>query len=656
MITRIALVSVAAVALLVSAVAAAEPAPATGSLEFVPKQAVGFIHIPSVKALEADLKRFSAETGWEIGHGEHPVLSLVAQWTGIQAGIDSEGSATIGFLNPKEFNQRYSVYILPVSDWDAMLKATAGEEMSAGLYALTGTAGPRFVSRRGRYAIVTSSIRTMDAVAGSESILKFLPAETLARAAGPGPMVYISVQKLRDIYVDDIAAWFRAASSQLYHEPEALAYADMLSAYLVGVAQFIDQTETFEASARFEPDGLKGDMALRFIPGGSIAKFLAVESPGPATLLFPVGRPLESVQSLRADPESRTDLLMKATRFFLNEAPRAEPLPETTKRHVEEAMQMFADSLGSQMTFVSAPAKPGMGTESGLTVLELRDPVKFRKSLDLLAAAWESLADQLNLYVRFQSVEQVDDVAGVPVTLFVPRFRFGIPARHMEFRERMKEMYGPEGLIYRVAIVGNQAVISSGSDIGMLKQTLEDLKSGKTPERSPAQKRMESHLPGRQSLAIAMSLPMFLSQALIRGGTPAEKVGALDPGQEIVGVAVQSDGLTARVVTFLPHEQIRLALEVLKRAAPDISELPHTLFEPTQEGPPQGARLPGKAAPPSGPPAKAPGAAVPFDTAPGSAAKPAPAAAPKAPSPSSSSPASPAPPSIAAPVAPAPKP
>jgi hypothetical protein len=277
-----------------------------------------------------------------------------------------------------------------------------------------------------------------------------------------------------------------------------------------------------------------------------------------------------------------------------------------------------------------------MGTESGLTVLELRDPVKFRKSLDLLAAAWESLADQLNLYVRFQSMEQVDDVAGVPVTLFVPRFRFGIPARHMEFRERMKEMYGPEGLIYRVAIVGNQAVISSGSDIGMLTQTLENLKSGKTPERSPAQKRMESHLPGRQSLAIAMSLPLFLSQSLIRGGTPLEKIGSLDPGQEIVGVAVQSDGLTARVVTFVPHEQIRLALEMLKRAAPDISELPHTLFEPTQEGPPQGARLPGKAAPPSTPPAKAP--------------------APKAPAPGGPPSASPAPPPIAAPVPPAPKP
>ncbi|MCX5685298.1 MAG: hypothetical protein NT049_16695 [Planctomycetota bacterium] len=616
MIARIALVSVVAVALMVSVGGAAEPAQGLGSLELIPKQAVGFIHIPNLKSLEDDLKRFARETGWEIGHGEHPAVDLLQQWTGIQSGIDPEGCATVGFLNPKEFHQRYSVFVLPVSDWDAMLKGTAGEEMSPGLYALTGTAGPRFVARRGRYAIITSSVRTMDAVAGAEGILKSLPEETRSRAAGPGPMVYISSAKLRDIYLDDIAAWFRAATSQLYHEPEALAYADMLSAYLMGIAQFIDQTQTFEMSARFEPDGLKADLAVRFVPGGSIAKFMASEVPGKASLWLPVGRQFESVQVMRTDPEVRTELLMKAVHFFLNEAPRPEPLPETTKTHVEEAMQMFADSIGPQMTFVSAPALPGMGEESSLTILELRDPVKFRKSLDLMGAAWESLADQLNLYVRFQQMPQENDVAGVPVTMFLPRFRFGIPARHMEFRERMKTMYGPEGLIYRVAIVGNQALISSGTDQGMLKRAIEDIKSGKLNEPSPAAKRLEGHLPGRQSFATALSLPLFIGQALLRGGTPAEKVGKIDAGREIAGVVIQSEGSTARVVTFMPHEQIRLALELLKRAAPDLSEMPHTLFEPSEEGPP-------KAVPPAAP--AAPGATSP--QAPAAPPAPAPAKA-----------------------------
>jgi len=604
MFTRSVLLAGVAVALMGGVCAAADVPQALGSLDLVSKQAIGFIHIPSIKALEEDLKRFSGETGWEIGHGEHPVVNLLQQWTGIQTGIDPEGSATVGLLDPKKFQNRYSVYVLPVSDWDALLKATAGEQMSAGLYALTGTAGPRFVLRRGRYAVVTSSVRTMDAVAGAEGILASLSDETRARAAGPGPMVYLNAQQLRDIYTDDIAAWFRAATAQLYHEPEALAYADMLTAYLMGIAKFIDQAESVEGSARFEVDGLKVDLAIRFVPGGSIAKLLSSGTPGSTVLRLPVGRPIESLGTLSTDPQVRADLMMSATRFFLTEAPRPEPLPETTKQHVEEAMQMFADSLGAEMTFICAPAMPGMGTETSLTILELRDPEKFRKSLDLLAAAWESLADQLNLYMRFQQLPQADTVAGTPVSMFIPRFRFGIPARHMEFRERMKQMYGAEGLVYRVAIVGNQAVISSGSDLGLLTQAIETLKSGKAPDKPQALARMERQLPGRQQFMMAFSLPVFLGQALIHGGTPPERLGKLESGQEIAGVAIQAEGSTARVATFLPHEQIRLAMEMLKRGAPDLSNVPHTLFEPLPEGPPRKAVRPGSAAPPApGPPA-----------------------------------------------------
>jgi hypothetical protein len=82
MITRIALVtmmSMAAVALTAAVGGAAEPPQGMGSLELIPRQAIGFIHIPSLKALEDDLKRFSRETGWEIGHGEHPAASLLQQ-------------------------------------------------------------------------------------------------------------------------------------------------------------------------------------------------------------------------------------------------------------------------------------------------------------------------------------------------------------------------------------------------------------------------------------------------------------------------------------------------------------------------------------------------------------------------------------------------
>jgi len=608
--------------------AGAEPQDKAGSLALVPKESVAFFHIPNLGALEDDLKRFGRETGLIIGHGDHPVLDLLSLRTGIKDGVDLGGSASIGFLDPKKYRERYSVYVLPVADWDALLKATVGEEMSPGLYALTGTAGPRYLARRGRYAVVTSSVRTMDVAAAAEGIAGALPGETRARAAGPGLMVYLDVRRLCDIYADDITAWFRAASGQLYHQPEALAYADMLSAYLLGIANFLDQTQTLEASIRFEADGVAADVAMRFIKGGTVANFLSAQVPGSAAIPLPSDRPIESAVTVSLDPAIRTDLIMKAVRFFLAQAPRPEPLPEPTKRQVEEAVQMFADSLGPQMTFISAPARPGLGAETGLTVLELRDPERFRKSLDLLAAAWESLAEQLNLYVRFESRPEAEAVAGAPVTVFTPQFRFGIAARHVEFRERMKVLYGPEGLVYRVAVVGNQAVIASGSDKGMLMQTIERLKGGRAAEPSPAIGRLQSHLPGRQQVAMAMSLPLFIAQALVRGGTPPDRLGTLSAGQEVAGLALQADGTTARMASYWPHEQIRMAMDLLKRAAPDMAEMPHTLFEPTPEGPPK-PPVPGEAAPAPGSPAPLPGRVrVPPPVLPPATAIPSPALTP----------------------------
>ncbi|MCX5674686.1 MAG: hypothetical protein NTX87_06725 [Planctomycetota bacterium] len=615
----------AALAAILSAGAAAgaESQDKLGALALVPKESVAFFHIPNLGALEDDLKRFGRETGLVIGHGDHPVLDLLSLRTGIKDGIDLGGSASIGFLDPKKYRERYSVYVLPVADWDALLKATVGEEMSPGLYALTGTAGPRYLARRGRYAVVTSSVRTMDAVASAEGIAGALPDETRARAAGPGPMVYLDVRRLCDIYADDITAWFRAASAQLYHQPETLAYADMLSAYLLGIANFLDQTQTLEASIRFEADGVAADVAMRFIKGGTVANFLSAQVPGSAAIPLPSDRPIESAVTISLDPAIRTDLIMKAARFFLAQAPRPEPLPEPTKRQVEEAVQMFAESLGPQMTFISAPAQPGLGAETGLTVLELKDPERFRKSLDLLAAAWEALADQLNLYVRFESRPEAEAMAGVPVTVFTPQFRFGIAARHVEFRERMKVLYGPEGLVYRVAVVGNQAVIASGSDKAMLMQTIERLKGGRAAEPSPAIGRLQSHLPAQQQVAMAMSLPLFIGQALVRGGTPPDRLGTLSAGQEVAGLAFQADGTTARMASYWPHEQIRMAMDLLKRAAPDMAEMPHTLFEPAPEGPPK-PPVPGAAAPAPVPPSSPP-AAVPEKVAPPAPEKAAPA-------------------------------
>jgi hypothetical protein len=305
-------------------------------------------------------------------------------------------------------------------------------------------------------------------------------------------------------------------------------------------------------------------------------------------------------------------MMVRATRFFVEMAPRPDPLPEATKETVAKAVHLFADSLGRSMTFLTAPAEPGLGLEASVSIYDLSDPEQFEESLTMLVDAWERLADQLRLYLKFRADPEPEQIEGVPLTVYRPRLRFGIPARHIRFQKRLRRLYGPEGLVYRVGVVGNKAVVSTGSDLALLRKVIQRLKAGEMPEPSPPLKRLQNHVPRDQNIYIATSLPVYLGRSLARGGTPEERIGTVDPGHERVGVGIRFRGTTAHLTTWWPHEQIRLARDIVSRVAPEVEEVPESLFPPEGEGPPE----------PEGPPA--PQEPPPGRAAPGADAEPAP--------------------------------
>ena len=613
-----------ALACLAAGAGGADPKPALEALAPLPAEAVGFFHIPSIERLEQDLRRFAERTGWKLGRGDQPVREALRLRTDLAAGLDPAGSAAIAWLDPKQFRNRYTVYVLPVADWDKLLEAAAAEPMGPGLYALTRVRGPRFVSRRGRFALVTSSFRTMEAVGRAERRLPDrLPEATLGRAAEGGPYLYLDTSALRRIYADEIASWFRASTGQVYRKPEMVAYADIFITYFLGIAKFFDQVERVEAGLRLGADGLGAQVRVEFRPGEPVAEFLSAQPArgAPAPILGP--GPVTSAVTVQLDPAARTDAALRATRFYLEKAPRPEPLPEATKEAVYEAVRTFLESLGERITFLSAPPPPGAGLASDVTVYDLKDPAKFQEGLQRLAQAWEALAEHLGIYMKIE-VGEDDPIAEAPVTRYVPKMRFGIPARHAEFRERMRALYGEEDLVYRVAVVGRHAVVGLGRDPSLMQAAIEAAKAGKPPEPPPALARLARQLPAQQNVSIVTSLPFYLRQSLIRGGTPLDRIGSVDPGAELAGAALRFEGGTAVLGSYWPYEQVRLARELLERAAPDLKKAPESLFEPPEEGPPEGLPPAAPAPPPPEGTAPAPPAAAPVEPPPAPPAEPAP--------------------------------
>jgi len=611
------LTALAAVGWLAVPAAGAEPKPAgpevPEALGLLPESTLGFFYVPNVGGLEKRLAQFADRTGWSIGPAANPVLDAVARRTGIRDGLAGDGPLAIGFVDPKRYRDRYTIYVLPVADWDTLLASAKAEMMSPGLYALTGTIGPRFVKRKGSYAVVTSSIRTMDAVSSEPSLGGVLRADTRKRVAGDAPVIYANIHAIKDIYEPEIASWFRAASGKVYDQPHALPYADMLVTYMLGIASVLDQMETVEASLDFQAEGVGADLAIRFVDGAPVAEFFSVQKPGTVPVPVVTDRPVASAVTLRINREKRTDLALRATRFFLEQAPRPEPLPESTKATVAQAVSVFMDSLGENVTFLSAPAEPGMGLEADVSVYDLVDPEQFREGVRLLVDAWERLADQLRLYLKFRAEPEPEEIEGIPVVVYRPRLRFGMPAQHVRFHKRLRTLFGPEGMVYRVAVVGDKAVVATGSDQTLLRKVIEQLKSGQAPEPAPALRRLETHLGREQNIFVAMSLPVYLSGSLLRGGTPVEKIGTVDPGNELVGIGVRFDGPTARLSTYWPHEQIRRARELIGRVAPEAEKAPESLFAPDEAAPP--------AAQPT-----APGGTAPSEEAPAPKGAPAPPA------------------------------
>ncbi len=554
----------------------------------VPAEAVGFVHVPSIRSFEADLQRFAERTGWTIGEGEHPVLGALALRTDLAAGLDAERGFTIAWLDSKRYRDRYTLYVLPLADWDAVLTAGAAEEVGTGIFALTGTRGPRYVLKCDDHVLVTSSVRTMDAVTRSKAkLVEVLPPATLRRiAAARGPYVRADVGALTNIYAGEIASWFRAASGQVYLQPDVMPYAEIFVTYMLGIADVLDQVETVEAEVAFGAEGVAVHLAVDVVRDDWLGAFLARQEKGAAPIA-PLGDgPITRVTTLRLDPDTAADTAAKVTRFFLEKAPRPEPLPEPLKREIREAVAALTDSLGDHLSMLSAPAGPGQGLSAEVSVYAVRDPEGFRKAVQMLAAAWEQLADQVDFYLRFKVVPDADSVDGVPVTFYVPQMRYGITARHLLFMEQLRSLYGPEGLVYRLAVVKDHAVVGVGSDTRLFRQTVKGLKAGQMDEPSPAMRRLEPHLPEARHMSVVTSLPLYVRQALIRGGTKPEVIGSVDPGNERAGVGVEMTAEGLRIGSWWPHEQIRLARELIDRVAPGLAESPESLFVPPEEGPP----------------------------------------------------------------------
>jgi hypothetical protein len=278
----------------------------------------------------------------------------------------------------------------------------------------------------------------------------------------------------------------------------------------------------------------------------------------------------------------------------------AQGADEETRKRMDElwaTYDQWATVLGPSFAFVFEPAKPGQGMYRVTEVIDLAAPEKYSE----LMAKWMPLATDMMkgfmgpfgtmpggpaMKMDMNYEPAAEKIAGVKVDRMTFKVQMqpppGAPPEAAEQMKKMMDvMYGPEGMVVRMAVVGNLAVITMGDAdymaraIGRARGQVGDFASNaavadavqRIPEGAVAQGLLS--VPSYGHMMISMmdrmmieGLPDAIRGRAVLEAPPLPKAPA--PAGLTAG-GIYLDGRTVRARVDVPASEIRSTMEVQKQ-------------------------------------------------------------------------------------------
>ncbi|MDK1032037.1 MAG: hypothetical protein QGD94_08535 [Planctomycetia bacterium] len=551
------------------------------ALEIIPGDAHAYIYIPSMSKLAKSLVAMSQKTGLETQFAPETIADAIRSRTGVGEGIDMNGPVLVAFLDPKLFEGRSTIYVQKAKDFDKLLLAHAGQEIDEEMYVLTGVEGARFAYLQNGHVLLTNSLRTLQAVRAAKADAHTqLGKDAKALLSKSDVFINVNLSALLKARHKEMTLFYRAAAGDIFTQPELSAYAPMLVGMLAGLADVIDQAEGLAIGIQLLDNGIRIEAVLEFADGSSVAKFTAAQGKAATTDAFTnlAGDvPFAAASSISFSAKTLREEGHNAVAFFLDSAPRPEPRSEDLKAQVLKAVDMLLGSLQGEFTFMSAPGRQGMGSQASVTIIRLRDAEAFTKSVPLLIAAWQQLAKQMSVprdpnllsaSLDIRTTKGAEKYHGVSIDIIEPRMSFGLPPRDTSFRKQLSLLYGPDGFRYRLAVVGNSAVLTVGSDLRLFHAVIDNIAGGKKGLAAKGKVTAAlKNLGGRHNFVTVASLPMYLAESIRRSGSGKGgevTLGTVDAGNTLAGASALCEGRRIKFTAFVPHEQIGLSYDLLK--------------------------------------------------------------------------------------------
>lgn len=496
-------VLLAGVGLLFPHLTLADP-PIKDALRAIPKDAVGFVCVPNIQALDGKWQQALTNVGLQ-GMVPPPFNSPVAvlqQLLQMSEGLDLNGPVTIvqmPFENQIDFASKNAI-VFPATDPEALVRSMGGQAGEGGVWNLTMFNKPGFAITAEKRLIISDTAEGVKAVAeGKGGMDANFKAKDLAAFEGLDVAIWADGERLVKIFEQQIQMFtgmftMGAAAGGPLGAAQAESTKQQIDMVLGGIKSAV-------IGASLDPAGVGLRMAFDAKPGTDLARHLKVK-PAKGSLLegLPAGNFMLAAGQVFGEEELKST--RKQFEPFLKAGEEMEDIDAEQLRVLRGIVDDWVPlNRGIRATFESLP--PGPGGLIGVSVLfETSDSQRW---LELLGRAAETVKvlskdEEAQEIARTMSyASEAEELGGVKVA----QLKFDLSQIEdvdEDVLEQVTAVVGKEGIIVRLAPVGSDLVaLGFGGGAEYMTRLIEQAGKKEAPLDSvPGIQKVAAHLPKKQ--------------------------------------------------------------------------------------------------------------------------------------------------------------
>ena len=552
----------------------------TDVLEAIPTNAWGFVIVRDMQALSND----AVLLGQKLGLPVPPVLPMAKALVGLMEGVNDTGSLAL-VVGPGAMGMPPMGLLVPVTDVGQMIGYLAPQDAGDGVQQIVLMGKPTFVVPYGGFAVMAPSKEAARMLAtASAGVRGKLDEVRLDVYQKSDLFAHVELSDVLTMYRPMIEMMIQSMSPAPTTQPEsgpAAAPPNPLKAVL----DFVLQLNAVDVAADLDASGLMIRGFLSFLPSSNLAAQSAGQEMTDKPLL--VGLPamgeqyIVAVGSLQNQSEAVRGQMVKNLDSLLANPAVAQHIDPAQGEKLKDVVVAFARQVRQGSLSISALPAAAQGLIGFAWVLQVDDAAKtaslIGEAIEMvkLLPKDEAAREDLKNIVYKPKAEQIGDLSVDHVLIDMAN----LPDVTDEDRARIKSVAGKDGLLVRIAAVGdNHVVVLFGGGAKRLAAVAALTAQGQSPlSTDPGIKKVADKLPTTRAAEAYFSLDNLM-QLIKSIGEAIEEPAPFEPTQVGVpaGLAISGGKAYGRLDLFIPTELMVAVKDLAMQAMGGMTGTPGT--------------------------------------------------------------------------------